>query len=145
MSRRLFVLWNDDFRARAIDCIKRAPKDTRVTFQAPRRTTDQNAKMWSMLGEVSEQLPWHGSKLSSDDWKLMFLDALNRELRIAPSLDGRGFVNLGRSSSDLSKDEMADLITLIDSFAAQHGVKLFEPERDAKWRGRNFPSPSRSL
>ena len=37
-------------------------------------------------------------------------------------LDGNGFVNLGRSSSDLSKGEMSDLMELIAAFGAKHGV-----------------------
>jgi hypothetical protein len=81
-----------------------------------------------MLSEVAAQLPWHGIKLSADDWKLIFLDALKRELRMVPNIDGSGFVNLGRSSSDLSKGEMADLITLIEQFGASHGVVFHDPE-----------------
>jgi hypothetical protein len=63
----------------------------------------------------------------ADDWKLLFLDSLKRELRMVPNLDGNGFVNLGRSSSDLSKGEMADLITIIEQFGANHGVVFHEP------------------
>jgi NinB protein len=98
------------------------PDGTRVTFQAPKRSLDQNSKLWAMLSEVSTQLPWHGIKLSPDDWKLIFLDALKREFRMVPNLDGTGFVNLGRSSSDLSKTEMTDLIDLIHAFGAEHDV-----------------------
>jgi hypothetical protein len=59
--------------------------------------------MWAMLTEVASQVDYHGTKLTPDDWKLIFLDGLKREMRIVPNLDGNGFVNLGRSSSDLSK------------------------------------------
>ena len=64
----------------------------------------------------------------ADDWKLLFLDALKRELRMVPNLDGTGFINLGRSSSDLSKGEMSDLMTLIEEFGARHGVKFGDVE-----------------
>lgn len=84
--------------------------------------------MWAMLTEVSVQLPWHGQKLRPDDWKLIFLDALKRELRIVPNIDGTGFVNLGRSSSDLSKEEMGELIELISAFGAEHSVAFREME-----------------
>jgi len=80
--------------------------------------------MWCLLTEVAQQLPWHGIKLRPDDWKLLFLDALKRELRMMPTLDGAGFVNLGRSSSDLTKSEMSDLLELILKFGAEHGVKF---------------------
>ena len=74
------------------------------------------------------QVKWHGISLTPDDWKLVFLDALKRESRFVPNIDGNGFVNLGRSSSDLSKEEMTDLIELIFAFGAQHGVTFHEPE-----------------
>jgi hypothetical protein len=80
--------------------------------------------MWAALTDVATQIKWHGLKLSTEDWKLIFLDALKRELRMVPNLDGSGFVNLGRSSSDLSKAEMADLIEVIHQFGANHGVSF---------------------
>ena len=128
MSRAVLTLANDDIRAKAIRWIRGVPKDSRVEFKAPRRSLDQNAKMWAMLSEVAAQLPWHGLKLSADDYKLIFLDALKREVRMVPNLESTGFVSLGRSSSDLSKEEMADLITLIQEFGARHGVAFSEPE-----------------
>jgi hypothetical protein len=129
MTRALLILANDDIRAKAIRWIRGLPKDTRLEFKAPKRSLEANAKMWALLTEVSAQLPWHGLRLSADDWKLIFLDALKREIRMVPNIDGNGFVSLGRSSSDLSKEEMADLITLIQEFGARHGVKFHEPER----------------
>jgi hypothetical protein len=94
----------------------------------PLGTLPQNARMWAMLTDVAQQVPWHGIRLAPDDWKLMFLDALKREIRMVPNLDGNGFVNLGRSSSDLSKSEMGDLMELIAAFGAKHGVKFQETE-----------------
>lgn len=127
MSRALLVLWNEEMRRRAIDWITRAPKETRVTFQGPKRTTEQNDKMWAMLTDIATQLAWHGMRLSPDDWKLMMLDGLKRELRLVPNINGDGFVNLGRSSSDLSVKEMTDLIELIYAFGARHGVVWSDP------------------
>ncbi len=131
MSRALLVLDNPIARQRAVSWIQKAPHGTRIEFKASKRSTDQNAKMWAMLTELATQLVWHGQKLTPDDWKLVMLDGLKRELRIVPNIHGNGFVNLGRSSSDLSKGEMADLIELILAFGAQHGVVFNEPERDA--------------
>lgn len=129
MSRALLVLHNDDKRAKAIDWIRRAPKETRVTFQGPKRTLDQNSKLWAMLTDVATQLTWHGQRLTPDDWKLVFLASLKQEMRIVPNIDGNGFVQLGRSSSDLSKEEMGDLFEIISAFGAKHEVKFHEPEK----------------
>lgn len=128
MSRALLVLYSDTMREKAIDWIRRAPKETRVTFQGPKRTLDQNSKLWAMLTDVSTQLAWHGQRLSPDDWKLVFLSSLKQEMRIVPNIDGNGFVQLGRSSSDLSKEEMGDLFEIIEAFCAKHGVKLHQEE-----------------
>lgn len=128
MGRALLVLWNDAQRAKAIDWIRRAPKDTRVTFQGPQRTLPQNDRLWAMLTDLSEQLSWHGQKLSPEDWKVVMMSGLNQELRVVPNINGNGFVPLGRSSSKLSVAEMKDLQDLIEAFAAQHGVKLHEKE-----------------
>jgi len=122
MSRAVISIVSEADRARAAKWVSQAPAGTRLEFKKAKRSTDQNSRMWAMLTEVAVQLPWHGLKLSPDDWKLIFLDALKRELRTVPNIDGTGFVNLGRSSSDLSKVEMADLITLIEAFGANHGI-----------------------
>lgn len=131
MSRALIVLSSKRERERAARWIFQAPFNSRVEFKQAKRSTDQNAKMWACLTDIASQVPWHGIKLSPDDWKLMFLDALKRELRMVPNIDGTGFVNLGRSSSDLSKSEMSDLIELIHQFGANHGVAFHDDESRA--------------
>lgn len=128
MSRAVITLVTDADRERAVKWLHQAPPRTRVEYKSPKRSLPQNDRMWAMLTDVAAQLPWHGIKLSADDWKLIFLDALKRELRTVPNIDGTGFVNLGRSSSDLSKQEMADLIELISAFGANHDVVFHDPQ-----------------
>lgn len=127
MSRALITVQQDGDRQRAARWAMQAPPGTRVEFKAPKRTLPQNDRLWAMLTDVATQLLWHGLRLSPDDWKLIFLDALNREVRIVPNIDGTGFVNLGRSSSDLSKEEMSDLFEVISAFGARHGVVFHDP------------------
>jgi hypothetical protein len=122
MSRALITINGPVDRRRATAWIAQAPVGTRVEMKAAKRSLPQNDRMWAMLTDLAQQVPWHGMKLRPDDFKLMFLDALKREARVVPNLDGTGFVNLGRSSSDLSKAEMSDLIELIAEFGARHGV-----------------------
>lgn len=130
MSRYVLTLNSSASRANAMQVIAAAPNGTRVEVKAVKRSGPQNDRMWAMLTEVAQQLPWHGQKLRPDDWKLIFLDALKRETRMVPNIDGSGFVDLGRSSSDLTKHEMTDLIELIFAFGAQHGV-TFQDDRVA--------------
>jgi hypothetical protein len=124
MSRAQITLSGKFDRDRAVRWIGQAKPGTRVIFKDARRTQAQSDKMWAMLTEVAVQCPWHGQKLTAEDWKIVFLSALKQEMRIVPNIDGTGFVNLGRSSSNLSKGEMSDLIEIISMFGANHGVKF---------------------
>lgn len=124
MSRAVLVLNTQRDREKAHHWVHTAPKGARLEIKEAKRSTDQNAKMWACLTDIASQVQWHGLKLSPDDWKLIFLDALKREVRMVPNIDGNGFVSLGRSSSDLSKAEMSDLIELIHAFGASHSVKF---------------------
>lgn len=135
MGRAVVILNNPAARAKASGWINVAPVGTRVEFKRSKRTLPQNDKFWAMLTDISTQLDWHGKRLSPTDWKLLFLDALRREmqqeLRMVPSLDGSGFVPLGNSSSDLSVSEMVDLMTIMEEFGARHGVKFHDHEEAA--------------
>ena len=126
MSRAVVVIDSARNRDKASWWVSRAPFGTRVEFKRAKRSLPQNARMWAMLTDVASQITWHGQRLTPDDWKLVFLDALKREVRMVPALDSKGFVNLGRSSSDLSKSEMGDLMELIAAFGAEHGVRFNE-------------------
>jgi hypothetical protein len=124
MTRALVVIKDDTDRDRICRWAHSplVTAGTRVEFKQAKRSIPQNDRLWAMLTDVAQQLKWHDMKLRPDDWKLVFLDALKREVRTVPNLDGTGFVNLGRSSSDLSKGEMSDLMELIAAFGTQHGV-----------------------
>ena len=126
MSRYLVTLKSTVERQRALRIVEAAPFGSRVEVKAIKRTLPQNSRMWAMLTDVAMQLAWHGKRLTPDDWKLIFLDALKREVRTVPNIEGDGVVNLGRSSSDLSKDEMSDMIELIYKFGAEHGVVFLD-------------------
>lgn len=93
-----------------------------VDIRPARRSTEQNAKLWAMLGEVSQQVVWHGQHLSPEDWKHVFTAAQKKQ-RVAPGIDG-GFVVLGQSTSRMSRAEMSELIELIHAFGAEHGVRF---------------------
>lgn len=126
MSRWQITINSDAARKRACEWVSKAPDGYRVTVQEPKRSIQQNDRMWALLAQVSVQLVWHGQRLSPEDWKAVFMAGLNQEMRMVPNIEGNGFVQLGRSSSKLSKAEMSDLMGLIEAFAAQHDVDLME-------------------
>lgn len=127
MSRALLILANDTIRQKALRWIAGAPPGTRVEFKAPKRSLDQNAKLWAMLTDIASQVTWYGLKLTADDWKIVFTAALRREIRTVPNLDNTGFVVLGLSTSDMTKGEMSELIELIYAFGARRDVLWSEP------------------
>lgn len=122
MSTAQITLSGKYDRERATKWIVQAPAGTRVLFKESRRTVAQNDRLWAALSDVASQLMWHGRRLSTDSWKLLFLDALNSEMNLVPNIAGDGFVNLGRSSSNLSKADFSNLLELIVAFGVEHGV-----------------------
>lgn len=126
MSRALLVLSNADVRKRAIAWIQKAPDGTRVEYKAPKRSLDQNALLWSMLTDIASQKEHGGRKYTSEQWKVIFLAAIGREVQFIPSLDGKTFIPWGQSSSDLSKHEMSQLIDFMSAWGAENGVKFHD-------------------
>jgi len=90
------------------------------------RSTEQNARMWALLTDVSRQVDWYGQKLTPEEWKDVFSASLKKQ-KAVPGLDG-GFVILGQRTSKMSIREMADLMTLIEAFGADKGVRFSAPE-----------------
>ncbi len=84
------------------------------------RTIQQNDLMWVLLTEISNQVVWHGQKLTPDNWKDVLTAALKRQ-SVVPGIDG-GFVVLGQRTSKMSVKELNEVIELAYAFGAQNGV-----------------------
>lgn len=93
-----------------------------ITIKPETRSLQQNARLWAMLTEISQQVDWYGRKLTAEEWKHVFSASLKKQ-DVVPGLDG-GFVVLGLSTSKMTKSEMGDLQTLMEAFGAQQGVKF---------------------
>lgn len=98
-----------------------------VEIRPQTRSNEQNARMWAMLAEISDQVQWYGKKLSPQDWKHVFTASL-RKLDVVPNIDGTGFVALGMGTSQMTKAEFSDLMELIQAFGAERGVRFQETE-----------------
>lgn len=126
MARAVLVLANDAIREKAANWARTAPRGTRVEFkEGAKRSLPQNSRLWAMLTDVATQVEWYGQKLTADDWKDVFTASL-RKARVVPGIDPGSFVLLGLHTSDMSKAEMGDLMTLIEAFGAEHGVTFHE-------------------
>lgn len=106
-----------------------APDGMLVTFKEATRSLEQNARLWSLLNDVSRQVVWYGKKLTPDDWKTVMTASL-RQTRVVPTIDGDGFVPLGMSTSKMSVKEMTALIDLIEAFGDQHNVTWTHEARE---------------
>lgn len=130
MPKAAFTLINDVVRARALQHVRSAPEGYRVTIEEPRRTLDQNAKLWSLLSEFAEQVEHHGRRYSAEAWKAIFLHALGKETQFVPSLEGDEVIPLGMSSSALGKRDFSDLLEMVYAEGAKRGV-VFKETRAA--------------
>ena len=91
-----------------------------LELRPEKRSDAQNRRLWSMLTDISEQVEWHGHRLTAEEWKDVFSAALKRA-KVVPGLDG-GFVVCGQSTSRMTKAEMAELQTLMEAFGAEREV-----------------------
>jgi len=97
-----------------------------VEVRPETRSLAQNARLWAMLTDISRQVDWYGRKLTPEEWKHVFTAALSKQ-DVVPGIDG-GFVVLGKSTSRMTKSEMAELQTLMEAFGAEKGVRFSAPE-----------------
>jgi hypothetical protein len=97
-----------------------------VNISPPKRTPDQNAKMWAMLSDIARAKP-EGRRWDTTTWKAAFMHALGYEILWQPGLDGQTPFPAGFRTSRLSKAQMADLITMIYEYGDRHGVRWSEP------------------
>jgi hypothetical protein len=131
LTRYLFTLRSPRDRDNAIKAVCAAPAGARVEVKAEKRSLDQNKMMWALLSDVAMQKDHCGRRYTPDQWKCIFMHACGQEVTFIPSLDGTTFIPWGQRSSDLSKDEMTNLIECILAWGAQNGVQFHNDETEA--------------
>jgi hypothetical protein len=124
------ILRSLDQRALACALIQRAPVDAVVKISGPKRTLDQNAKLWAMISDVSRAMP-EGRTHTPEVWKCLFMHACGHTVAFEMGLDNRPFP-IGFHSSRLTKAEMADLINTVAEYGDRHGVRWSEPHPDQR-------------
>lgn len=123
MTRAAIALFSETDRQTAVKWITQADRGTRLEMKAPRRSLGQNDLLWLRLTEIARKVEWYGARLSAEDWKDVFTASL-RKARVVPGIDPGTYVPLGMRTSDMTKEEMTNLLELIGAFAAQQGVEL---------------------
>jgi len=120
------ILRGLDQRALACALVNRAPPDSVVTISPPKRSADQNAKLWAMLSDIARAKP-EGRMWTAEAWKAAFMHALGHEVQFGQALDGLGFFPIGYRTSRLSKAQFAALITTVQEYGDRHNVPWSEP------------------
>lgn len=126
MSGHTFILSSPTARQQALRTLMQAPDDAVVKISPPKRTLDQNAKMWAMLSDVSRAKPG-GRAHTPETWKALFMHACGHEVQFGQGLDGTPF-SMGFRTSRLSKAQMAELIEFIYAWCADYDVRWSCPE-----------------
>jgi NinB protein len=123
-----FVMSHDLARRRAIDAVTQAPAGYVVTVKEPSRSLDQNAALWPILQEFSEQILWPVNgrmvKMEPEEWKDVLSAAFRGEqARLAMGLDG-GVVMLGLRTSKMGKKQFSEFLDFLHATAADRGITL---------------------
>ncbi len=130
MSKRTYVLHTPLIRENACRAIIKAEPGYVVTIAEPTRSSAQNSRMWAMLTDIADAQP-EGRQWTPETWKSAFLHYLGHQVRFCEGLMGTGPFPMGFHSSRLSVREMADLITCIQQYGDEHGVKWSHGEEIA--------------
>jgi hypothetical protein len=123
------VLSSTFARQRAKQLIDKAPDGFIAEVREPKRTVDQNARLWAMLSDVAVSKPL-GRRHSPEEWKSIFMAACGWEVLFLEGLDGRPFPQ-GFRSSQLSKSQMTTLQDFIEAWGSENGVRWTDQEEQA--------------
>ncbi|MDY0072512.1 MAG: recombination protein NinB [Thauera sp.] len=109
-------------RQAAMRQISQAPEGYVCIVKEATRSLEQNARLWAMLTDVSNQVDWYGQTLTPEEWKDVLTAAMKKQ-KVVPGIDG-GFVVVGARTSKMGVREMGELMELIEAFGAQQGVRF---------------------
>jgi hypothetical protein len=120
MAGQTVILCGNRQREFAKTLVNAAPVGAVLNIREATRSTDQNAKLWAMLSDVSRAMP-DGRRATPDVWKALFMNACGHAVQFETGLSGQPFP-IGFRSSRLNKDQMAELITFIIQWGDGKGV-----------------------
>ena len=119
MTHPIRIKSNRD-RKKAAEWSLKAPLNWTVAFQEPKRSTDQNNKVWAMLNDISKS-EMLGRKETPDNWKAIMMAACGWEVQFLEGLDGKPFPR-GFRSSQMTVKQMSDLIEFMQATGDENGV-----------------------
>jgi hypothetical protein len=128
MTKQIYRITPNN-RLDVIEAIRQAPDWLIVELRPEDRTAAQNRFYWATLNQISDCLRPTGRTYSADTWheylKTMFLHTMMIEL---PNGDLK---EVERTTTNLNKQEFADYITQVLSWANDNGVYWNDSMYDA--------------
>lgn len=105
-----------------------------VREDSRKRTTDQNAKIHAMIGDIAKQTTLNGCKYNAHVWKRLttaeFLKDRGERPMLIQDISGDVLV-LWERTSKMSTKTMADYIEWLYAYGESEGVKWTEPRKAA--------------
>ena len=126
--KRYFVLSHDLARFNAKKSIDEAPEGYCVEVKSTKRTLEQNSKLHALLTDIAVTVEWAGQRRDVETWKRLLTAAWCRArgepIEMLPALDGNGVDIVFRRTSELTKNEMIELIEYIMAWAIDHDITI---------------------
>jgi len=123
-------------RTKCVQAVQDAPDGWLFTPPAePTRGISQNAKLHALFADIARQHEFFGQKRDMETVKRLLVDAfarvkaamgepLPKHGHMLPSLDGRGAVQLGIQTRNLSARLMSELIEYVHAWGAENNVRF---------------------
>ncbi len=130
-----FRLSTPQARQNASRAVLEAPAGLDVEIRAPKRSNPQNARFHALLADLVRGMPFYaGEAMDIEDWKTVMVLAMDKHegqpSRVVPGLEG-GVVALRRSTTRMSKAEVAKLIEYTEIFMVKNGIPIRDRQHAA--------------
>ena len=126
--RKYFILTHDTARANAKKAITESPDGYAVEIKPITRSLAQNAKLHALITDIAKTLDWAGARRDVETWKRLltaaWLRARGEPIEMLPALDGHGVDIVFRKTSELTVNEMIELIEYIQAWAVDKNIDV---------------------
>jgi len=126
--RKYFILAHNVARSNAKIAIDESPDGYAVEIKPITRSLAQNAKLHALISDIARNLEWAGTKRDVETWKRLltaaWLRARGEPIEMLPALDGHGVDIVFRRTSELTINEMIELIEYIQAWAIGNGIDV---------------------
>lgn len=122
-EKRTFFANSATARQNAMRAVAHCPDGYKVTIEPPKRSGSINAALHAKLGEIADSREWAGKRWDIETWKRLLVASWHRatgqSVVMLPALDGAGIDIVFRRTSDMTQEEVRDLLAFIEAWEAE--------------------------